>query len=527
MSQTNSSLKSRPRQVWSSRIGVIMAVAGSAVGLGNFLRFPVQAAQNGGGAFMIPYFVALILLGIPLMWVEWAMGRYGGRYSHGSAPGIFDAIAGRRGIYKHLGAVGLLGPLLIVFYYMFIESWTLGYAFYALTGKLGALKESGQLRDFLSGYQGVSHNEHFRGLGPAYVFFVLTFALNFGVVYLGVVHGIERVNKIAMPLLAVLGVILTARVLTLGAPDPAHSDWNVSAGLGFLWNPDLSRLQEPKVWLAAAGQILFTLSVGIGTILTYGSYLKPQDDVALSGLTASATNEFFEVIIGGSVVIPAAVVFFGAAQAVEIAQSGSFNLGFVTMPLIFTKMLGGQAFCVMWFLLLFLAGLTSSISLLQPAISFLEDELHFRRHKAVGLTALVCFAMCQLAIFGLGLGAVDEMDFWGGTFLIVLSALVELVVFGWVFGMRRGWEELHVGAEIRIPRVFRFVIQFVTPLYVLIMLVWFCRENWRGVFLMENYQESRPFILVLRLVLLLLLAGLCWLIHYSWKRHPKHERPIS
>ncbi|MCD6385374.1 sodium:calcium symporter, partial [Candidatus Sumerlaeota bacterium] len=119
----------RAREVWATRIGVVLAVAGSAVGLGNFLRFPVQAAENGGGAFMIPYFIAFLLLGIPLCWVEWTMGRYGGRFSHGSAPGIFQSMW-RSPVAKYIGAIGIFGPLIIFFYYTYIESWTLGYAYY-------------------------------------------------------------------------------------------------------------------------------------------------------------------------------------------------------------------------------------------------------------------------------------------------------------------------------------------------------------------------------------------------------------
>jgi len=500
-----------PRPAWASRIGVVLAVAGSAVGLGNFLRFPVQAAQNGGGAFMIPYVVAVLLLGIPLMWVEWALGRFGGRYSHGSAPGIFDAVSGRRGVFKYLGAIGLLGPLLIMFYYVFIESWTLGYAWFSLTGDLETLKTPEHFKAFLKGYQGLESNEYFNGIGPAYVFYLITFAANFGIVYLGLTRGIERVNKIAMPLLAVLGIILTIRVFTLSAP-AAHPEWTVGAGMGFLWNPDFQALKNPTTWLKAAGQVLFTLSVGIGVILTYASYLKPKDDIALSGLTAAATNTFFEVIIGGSLVITAAVVFFGPADAVSIAQSGAFNLGFVTMPQIFSGMAAGPVFCFLWFALLFIAGVTSSISLLQPAVSFLEDEFHLTRRRAVAVTAWVCFLMSQLAIFGLKDGAVDILDFWGGTLALVVFALIELILFGWVFGIDRGWNELHLGAEIRIPAFYKGVIQYVTPTYVLIILGGFAYDQWGAAG-------------ATRLSIAVLLGGLCWLIHYSWKNHPKQEVP--
>ena len=163
-------------------------------------------------------------------------------------------------------------------------------------------------------------------------------------IYYGIRGGIERLCKIAMPLLFIFGIVLMVRVLTLGAPDPAKPDWSVLNGLGYLWNPDFSALKSAKVWLEAAGQIFFTLSVGIGVILTYASYLSKGDDVVLSGLTASATNEVAEVILGGSIVITAAFVFFGPADIQSIAKSGVFNLGFVTMPLVLNRLPLSQIF---------------------------------------------------------------------------------------------------------------------------------------------------------------------------------------
>ncbi len=518
-----------PRQAWATRIGVVLAVAGSAVGLGNFLRFPSVATQNGGGAFLIPYFIAFLLLGIPMSWVEWTMGRYGGRYAHGTGPGILDAISGRKPWAKYIGSLAVFGPLLIYFYYVYIESWTLGYAWYALTGKLTSITDQKEMTAFLSGYQGLEKNGHFTSIGPAYIFFLITFFLNFGVIYLGIVHGIERVSKIAMPLLAILGAILAVRVLTLGTPNAAFPERNVNEGLGFMWNPDLGALKDPKVWLAAAGQIFFSLSVGIGIILTYASYLKPKDDVALSGLTAASTNEFMEIIIGGSMVIPAAVVFYGAAQSVQIAQSGTFNLGFVIMPLIFTKMAGGPIFCLLWFLLLFIAGITSSISMLQPTISYLEDEYHFSRRRSVATIAVICFLFAQLAVFGLAVGFVDEMDFWAANLFLVFFALVEVVFFAWIFGIDKAWKELHHGAEIRIPYVFKFILKYVTPLYILVILVSFLVDNFSDFILMRKYIKDLGDdwikVLWLRLGLLALFIGVLASIWYSWKRYPKQMRP--
>src|SRR3990167_668476 len=341
------------REKWGTKLGVIMAVAGSAVGLGNFLRFPVQAAQHGGGAFMIPYFLAFILLGIPLMWIEWAIGRHGGLFGHGTAPFIFPRLAQNRFV-KYLGVIGIFGPLVIFIYYIYIESWLLGYAFFALTGKLLSLATPESMTGFLLAYQGLAPGSN---ILTAYFFFLVTFVLNGLIIYRGIRGGIEKLCNIAMPLLFTFALIILLRVLSMGP--------GVLDGLGFLWNPDFSALVDAKVWLAAAGQVLFTLSVGIGVIMTYASYLSHGDDIVLSGLTAASTNESAEVVLGGSIVIPAAFAFLGVAGAPAAARSGAFNLGFVTMPVIFGHIPFGQIISFLWFALLFLAGITSSVSLME------------------------------------------------------------------------------------------------------------------------------------------------------------------
>jgi SNF family Na+-dependent transporter len=507
------------QQRWGSKLGVILAVAGSAVGLGNFLRFPVQVAKNGGSAFMIPYFVALLLLGLPLMWIEWTIGRFGGGFGHSTAPGMFHTLWEKNRFIKYFGVVGVFGPLVIFIYYVYVESWLLGYSFYALTGKYAACTTQTSMEAFLKGYQGLAQNDYFRSLVPAYVFFLLTFLANVGIVYLGIRRGIELVCKLALPALMVLAVILMVRVFMIGTPDPQQPDNNVLNGLGYLWNPNWSELKNARVWLAAAGQILFTLSCGIGVILTYASYLTRDDDVALSGLTAASANEVAEVILGGSIVIPAAYAFFGAAGTGEIAQAGSFNLGFVTMPLVLGKVPLGNVFGFVWFLLLFLAGITSSISLAQPAIAFLEDEFGLTRKKATGTFAAATFILCQGVIFLLGRGVLDELDFWGGTFFLVVFATVETILFGWVFGMDRAWTELHAGSDITIPRFYRYIIKYVTPLFLLFILGFWFVQDWIPVVLLRNVKaENLPYAFGTRAVLFLLLAALVLLVRKAWMR---------
>ncbi|MCM8761609.1 MAG: sodium-dependent transporter [Candidatus Omnitrophica bacterium] len=510
------------RQTWGTRLGIIMAVAGSAIGLGNFLRFPVQAASNGGGAFMIPYFVSLFLLGLPLMWVEWTIGRYGGGFGHGTAPGMFHTMWQKNRFIKYFGVIGIFGPLVILIYYTYIESWTLAYSCFAITGRYATATTEGAMQSFLKGFQGLESNSYFSGIGPAYIFFIITFALNLLVIYFGIKGGIEKLCRIAMPLLFICGIILALRVLALGTPDPTRPTWNVINGLGFLWNPDLGALKSAKVWLAAAGQILFTLSVGIGVILTYASYLSKGDDVVLSGLSAVSMNEFAEVIIGGSMIIPAAFAFFGPENILAIAKGGAFNLGFVTMPLIFQKIAFGGFFGCVWFLLLFLAGITSAVSLAQPAIAFLEDEFNLTRKKAVLIFGITTFILCQPSIFFLGNGVINELDFWGGTFCLVAFATIEVILFAWVFGMERAWEEIHHGADMRVPAIYKFIIKYVTPLFLFFILgMWFAQE-WIPIMSMKNVSETdRPFVMATRILLLFLFLALAVMVKLAWGRKRK------
>ena len=510
---------SKTRDSWGSRLGIIMAVAGSAVGLGNFLRFPAKAASNGGGAFMIPYFVSLLLLGIPLMWIEWTLGRFGGGFEHGTAPGIFHSIWQKNRFIKYFGVIGIFGPLVIFIYYTYIESWTLAYSFFALLGKYSNLTDQSSMQTFLRGFQGLEKNQYFSGLNVAYLFFLITFILNIWVIYYGIKGGIERLCKWAMPLLFIFALMLMLRVITLGTPDLSRPNWNVANGFGFLWNPDFSALKSAKVWLEAAGQIFFTLSVGIGVILTYASYLSKGNDVVLSGLTAASTNEVAEVILGGSIIIPAAFVFFGPQEIQSIARSGVFNLGFVTMPLVLNQLPLAQILGFFWFFLLFLAGITSSISLAQPAVAFLEDEFDINRKKAVFIFAAITFLLCQPAIFWLGKGVVDELDFWGGTVFLVLFATVETILFAWVFGMEKAWDEIHKGADMRVPGIYKFIIKYITPLFLFFILgMWFWQE-WLPIIFMKNVSSlNRIFILGTRIGLLSIFLLLAILVKIAWRR---------
>jgi len=515
------------RERWSSKIGIILAVAGSAVGLGNFLRFPSKVASYGGGAFMIPYFISLFLLGIPLMWIEWTLGRYGGGFEHGTAPGIFHSVWRKNRFIKYFGVIGIFGPLVIFIYYVYIESWTLAYSFFSLFGKYVNIQNQEVMKKFLNGFLGLENNQFFNSITTAYIFFLITFVLNVFVAYKGIRGGIEKLCKLAMPSLFIFSIILVIRVFLLGSPNPENPNLNPINGLGFLWNPNLSLLKSPRVWLEAAGQIFFTLSVGIGVILTYASYLSEAEDVALSGLTAVSTNEMAEVILGGSLIIPAAFTFFGPIETKNIASSGVFNLAFVTMPLILNKLPLNFIFGFLWFFLLFLAGITSSISLAQPAIAFLEDEFDLDRKKAVIIFSILTFILCQFSIFFFKNGIIDELDFWGGTFCLVLFAMVETILFGWIFGIDKAWDEMHKGAEIRIPKIYKFIIKYITPIFLLFILgMWLFyvpegateSEFVSFIRMINTPNQNKIFVILTRVILVLIFIVLSILVKIAWKK---------
>jgi len=512
------------KESWNSRLGVILAVAGSAVGLGNFLRFPGQAAEYGGGAFMLAYFLSFLLIGLPICWAEWTMGRHGGQGGFNSSPGIFNYIT-RKPAFKYIGVIGVLVPVIIYMYYVYIEAWCLGYAVNFIVGDMHFANVS-ESSDFWGGFIGIGENGSALGFGlkQVGVYLILVFILNFVLIYRGLSKGIELFCKFAMPTLAIIAIIILVRVLTLGTPDLEQPHRTVSNGLGFMWNPtknivetqdpagewvteyeivdqdklavakDAAALSEtmrvrhvtvpeqllnPQLWLAAAGQIFFSLSVGFGVIITYSSYLTKQDDIVLSGLAAASANEFFEVGLGGLITLPAAVTFLGVAG---VAGMGTFGLGFNVLPMVFANMAFGGLFGFLFFFLLFLAAVTSSLSMLQPGIAFLEEALKINRKQSVVLLSLITAVGCGFVVyFSEGVKALDTMDFWIGTFLIFVLSTVQIIIFGWVMGVDKGFELAHQGASVRIPKVFKFVMKYVSPVFLLLIFAMWTASNVFGL----------------------------------------------
>ncbi len=515
---------------WTSRFGVIVAVIGSAVGLGNFLRFPGQMALYGGIAFMIPYFVALLLLGLPLALAEWTLGRYGGMRGHNSAPGIFRSVINKRRV-MYTGSLFVMMPVVIFSYYILIEGWCLLYAIQYARGvmHLGSAEEYG--KNF-SQLVGISENGiAFRNFwtNPNLLCMYFCFALNFVLIYRGISKGIERFCMLALPALFLCSCIIFIRVATLGNPTgtPGQSFWD---GLKFVCSTARSdktiwqHLARPECWLAAAGQVFFSLSVGFGLVLTYASYLNHDDEIAGSCVTAVAGNSFCEIVFGGLMIVPAAIMFLGPAAINKETIGTSFALGFHTLPSVFEQMPMGQFFGFLFFTLLFLAAVTSSISMLQPAIALLEDGLGLRRNGSVTLLmVLMFFASLFVVWFSKGLTAMDTFDFWITNIFVFLSAAFQIILFGWVLGIDTGMLELERNATIRIPWFVRYLIKYIAPFFLLVVFTAWC---WLELpHRIEELRQNRIAQLSIGMILLIELFFL-WVVSRAIKRWNKAERDL-
>jgi SNF family Na+-dependent transporter len=449
-------------------MGLILAMAGNAVGLGNFLRFPVQAVNNGGGAFIIPYLICFLLMGIPLLWIEWSMGRFGGRSNNHSTPFILDTMT-KRAFWKYFGVFGIFTNIAVAAYYCYIESWTMSYVYHSIVGTFDGLSQT-QVAAFFTSYVDIGHST--TGIPyEAVVFYILCLGLNTWILSRGLA-GVEKAAKIGMPLLILFGVFLALRGLTLGtsgasAEVPTASAWD---GLNFLWTPQFDSLSNPKVWLAAAGQIFFTLSVGMGTIHCYAAYVKSKDDIALNAVSAGFTNEFVEVVLGSLIVIPIAAGYLGLDW---VKENAGFGMAFQTMPFLFEKwgpLLSALA-GVMWFGLLFFAGITSSLAMGTPWMGFMRDEFGWGRIKGSLSFGLIVLVLGLPTVIFFQEGVFDEYDYWAGTVALVVFALAETILFSWVFGIDRGWKELMSGSDLNVPTIYKFIIKYITPLLLLLVFL--------------------------------------------------------
>jgi len=456
------------KESWGSRVGLVLAMAGNAVGLGNFLRFPVQAVQNGGGAFIIPYLICFLLMGIPLLWIEWSSGRLGGKKGSHSTPFILQSMD-KRSLWKYIGVFGIFTNIAVAAYYCYIESWTMSYVFHSISGTFDNMTQ-GEVAAFFGTYVDIAHST--TGIPyEAVIFYIMCLVLNTYILSRGL-KGVEKVAKIGMPLLILFGVFLAFKGLTLGTsgatPDhPTASAWE---GLNFLWTPQYDSLYNPKVWLAAAGQIFFTLSVGMGSIQCYAAYLRSKDDIALNAVSAGFMNEFVEVVLGSLIVIPIAAGYLGVDW---LKENAGFGMAFQTMPYLFEQWgpILSVVAGVMWFGLLFFAGITSSLAMGTPWMGFMRDEFGWEQKKGAFTFGLITLAMGIPTVLFFQQGVFNEYDYWAGTVSLVVFALFETVLFAWVFGMDKGWKEINQGGDIRVPGIYRYIIKWVTPLLLLCVFI--------------------------------------------------------
>ena len=453
---------------WGSRVGLILAMAGNAVGLGNFLRFPVQAVQNGGGAFIIPYLICFLVMGIPLLFIEWSSGRYGGKFGNHSTPYILDSMVKGR-LLKYIGVFGIFTNIAVVAYYCYIESWTMSYMFHSVMGTFTGMSQA-DVSAFFTSYVDIGHST--TGIPyEAVVFYIICLLINTFILSKGL-SGVEKVAKIGMPLLILFGVLLAIKGITLGTSGASEQfpDANAWDGLNFLWTPQYESLWDLKVWMAAAGQIFFTLSVGMGTIHCYAAYVKPKDDIALNSVSAGFMNEFVEVVLGSLIVIPIAAGYLGLDW---VKENAGFGMAFQTMPYLFQQW--GEVLSVvagvMWFGLLFFAGITSSLAMGTPWMGFMRDEFGWGRNKGAWSFGAMALILGLPTVLFYQQGVFDEYDYWAGTVSLVVFAMLETILFSWVFGMDKGWREITSGADIKVPNIYKYIIKYVTPLMLIIIFL--------------------------------------------------------
>lgn len=490
-------------QAWGSRVGLILAMAGNSVGLGNFLRFPAQAIDNGGGAFIIPYLVCFLLMGIPLLFVEWSMGRFGGSKGQHSTPFIFDSFS-KKPYWKYFGVFGIFTNLAVAAFYCYLESWALSWAYFTLTGEFTGMDQA-QVGEFFNNYIALGTNQPI-------VFWIICLALNTFVLSRGLSGGVEKVAKIGMPLLLIFGIVLAVQGVTINAGESgAINDGTV--GLNYLWTPDFSSIWNFDVWVAAAGQIFFTLSLGMGSIHCYASYVKRKDDIALNAMTAGWMNGFVEIVLGSAIIIPIAIGYLGIPAVEEMTAGGSgLGIGFAVLPSLFSQWGAfGIVAGVMWFGLLFFAGITSSLAMGTPVMAFLQDNFNWKRVSSalafgllVGLLGIPCV---------LSQDAFNEFDYWAGTVALVVFALVEIILFAWVFGMDKGWKEINMGADMKIPIIFKYIIKYVSPIFLAGVFIGGAPQIW------ENATKDSSFYGILaRVIMLVLFVAISILVFIASKK---------
>lgn len=451
MSSTGESKRGR----FTSRVGFVLSAAGSAVGLGNLWRFPYLAAKYGGGIFLLVYLILAVTFGFALMITEVAIGRK----TKQSCIGAFRSLNRK---FSFLGWMAAIIPVIIAPYYCVIGGWVLKYFVDFLTGQGTAAAGDTYFKDFIS----VSSS----GLiGNPMFWFGIYIVLNAVVVLFGVQKGVEKASRILMPMLVVLIVVVTVYSLTLpGALE----------GVRFYLLPDLSRF-SPMTVLGAVGQMFYSMSLAMGIMITYGSYMSSEDDLERS----VSQIEIFDTgiaFLAGLLIVPAVVAFSGGDTTL-VQQSAGSGLMFGVLPKVFDSMPFGGAVGAVFFMLVLFAALTSSISLLETIVSLVEDNLHWQRRKAtivvsVGLLILgipSCLGYGPLSFVSLmGMAFLDFFDFISNSVLMPIVALLTCVLVGHIVGTDVVSSEVKMNGHVfKREKLFKVMIRWVAPILLLVVLI--------------------------------------------------------
>lgn len=443
-------IQNKQRDGFNSKLGVVAAAAGSAIGLGNIYRFPCELGENGGAAFLLVYLGIVLVLGVPVMLSELVIGRRSQR----NAVGAFKKLAPKTA-WPIVGYIGVLCGLLIFAFYSTVAGWTLEYIVKALTNSFKG-KDLAAIEQDFSNFQ----NEGWRNVMWQCVFIFIT---GF-VVYKGIQNGIEKYSKVLMPLLLFILIVLGVRSMLLPGAEK---------GLAFLFKPDFSKITG-GVLISALGQVFFSLSVGMGTLITYGSYIKKSDNMTSTAFMVTLSDTLVAVLAG--------IVIFPAAFSFGIHPEAGMGLVFNTLPMIFNQMTGGYIFCLIFFVLLAIAALTSTISLLEVPVAFLSEEFHLKRHTAtvlacaltmlLGLFASLSLQQNSLLVVG-GMKVFDGLDLITSKVLLPLGGMLIVIFVGWKLGKTKFFEEITNEGTIkaRLKKLIFFIIRYVAPLAIAVIFI--------------------------------------------------------
>lgn len=443
------------REKWGSKIGFVLAAAGSAIGLGNIWKFPYVAGQNGGAAFFIIYILCVILIGLPVIIAEIILGRTAQKNPVGAFKKLSDSK-----FWPWVGAMGVFAGFIILSFYSVVAGWSVGYIYESATGVF---------YNFNSSQSAAEHFNHLTknvtwGVGMLAIFIFMTMFF----VYAGVQKGIEKGSKIMMPLLFILLIIVMIRGITLEGSEE---------GLAFIFHPDWSKV-TPKTFLEALGQAFFSLSLGMGAMLTYGSYMSRNDNVPKSSLEIVVLDTMVAVIAG--------IAIFTAVFATGQNAAQGPGLIFHTLPIVFTKMPGGYFVGIIFFILLTIAALTSAISLLEVVTAYFVDEKNWSRHKAVlvfgslaflvGIPSVLSFNIIEnYKIFGMNF--FDVANYLSSNIMLPLGGFLIAIFVGNVWGIDKVLQELKQGSDKLftnynwIVSLWVVLIKYVSPILILFVLL--------------------------------------------------------